>query len=132
MSIPYKFKEINDNLSSGVNKKNGVHPIVKSKEQLDTKSLAEYVAGEDLLRQSEMKLAIAKTFNAIEKALKNGYTVSITDYGSFQLSVQFREDFDPEEPHRSESVEVKSVNFRACKNMKKRIGASGFEKSEHT
>jgi len=129
MSIPYKFKEINDNLSNGKEKKGGVHPIVKSREQLDSKSLAEYLAGNDLLRQSEIESAIAKVFNGIERALKNGYTVSITDYGSFQLSAQFREDFNPEDPHRSESIEVKSVNFRACRNMKKRITIAGFEKS---
>lgn len=130
MSIPYKFKEINDNLSNSTDKKGGVHPIVKSRRQLDSKSLAEYLAGNDLLRQSEIESAIAKVFNGIERALKNGYTVSITDYGSFQLSAQFREDFNPEDPHRSESIEVKSVNFRASGNMKKRITIAGFEKSE--
>ncbi len=130
MGIPYKFKEINDNLSKDVKKKGGVHPIVKSKEQLDTKALAEYIAGSNMPQRHEIEQAIAKTFNAIEKALSNGYTVSITDYGSFQLSAQFREDFNPEEPHRAESIEVKSVNFRASTKMKKRIGVSGFEKSE--
>jgi len=59
-------------------------------------------------QRHEIEQAIAKTFNAIEKALSNGYTVSITDYSSFQ----------------------KSVNFRASTKMKKRIGVSGFEKSE--
>jgi len=77
-----------------------------------------------------MELAITKTFSAIEKALKNGYTVALNNYGAFQLSAQFREDFNPEEPHRAESIEVKSVNFRACTKMKKRISAAGFEKSE--
>lgn len=56
---------------------------------------------------------ITQTFNAIEKALQNGYIISITDYSSFQLSAQFRENFDPKMPYRAESSEVKSVNFRA-------------------
>ncbi|WP_321436659.1 HU family DNA-binding protein [uncultured Bacteroides sp.] len=130
MAIPYKFKGINDNLSSDTTKKGGVHPIVKSREQLDTRALARYIAGNNPLQRSQIELAINQTFNAIEKALSDGYTVSITDYGSFQLSAQFREDFDPEMPHRAESIEVKSVNFRASTKMKKRIGVAGFEKSE--
>ncbi len=130
MGIPYKFKGINDNLSKDTQKKGGVHPIVKSREQLDTMALTEYIAGSNTQQRSDIEQAIAKTFNAIEKALSDGYTVSITNYGSFQLSAQFREDFNPEEPHRAESIEVKSVNFRASSKMKKRISASGFEKSE--
>ena len=130
MGIPYKFKEINDNLSNGTQKKSGVHPIIKSREKLNTKALAEYIAGNDPVKRTEMELAITKTFSAIEKALKNGYTVALNDYGAFQLSAQFREDFDPEEPHRAESIEVKSVNFGASTKMKKRISAAGFEKSE--
>jgi len=82
MGIPYKFKGINDNLSKETNKKGGVHPIVKSREQLDTRALAEYIAGNNMPQRSEIEQAIAQTFNAIEKALSNGYTVSITDYGS--------------------------------------------------
>lgn len=39
MSIPYKLKKINENLSNNKEKKGGVH--LKSREQLDTKSLAE-------------------------------------------------------------------------------------------
>ena len=104
MGIPYKFKEINDNLSKDVKKKGGVYPIVKSREQLDSKALAEYIAGSNMPQRHEIEQAIAKTFNAIEKALSNGYTVSITDYGSFQLSAQFREDFNPEELHRAENL----------------------------
>ena len=77
-----------------------------------------------------MELAITKTFSAIEKALKNGYTVALNNYRAFLLSAQFREDFNPEEPHRAESIEVKSVNFRASTKMKKRISAAGVEKSE--
>lgn len=130
MSIPYKLIGINDNLSSDQEKKGGVHPIVKSRKQLDTKDLAKYIAGRNPVQRSQIELAINQTFDAIEKALSDGYTVSITNYGSFQLSVQFREDFDPEEPHRAESIEVKSVNFRASTKMKKRISAAGFEKSE--
>ena len=73
---------------------------------------------------------IIQIFNAIERALSDEYTVYITNYDPCELSAQFREDFNPEEPNRAESIEVKSVNFRASTKMKKRIGVSGFEKSE--
>jgi len=56
---------------------------VKSREQLDSKALAEYIVGSNTQQRHEIEMAIAKTFNAIEKALSNGYTVSITNYGSF-------------------------------------------------
>ncbi len=55
MGIPYKFKGINDNLSRDTNKKGGVHHIVKSREQLDTMALAEYIAGSNTQQRSEVE-----------------------------------------------------------------------------
>ncbi|BEG98998.1 HU family DNA-binding protein [Bacteroides sedimenti] len=130
MSIPYKFKGINDNLSSDNQKKSGVHPVVKSRGQLDVRSLARLIAGSNVTRRSQLEQSINETFHAIEQALADGYTVSIPDYGSFNLSAQFRKDTDPEASHRAESIEVKSVNFRASTSMKKRLNAEGFEKGE--
>ena len=67
MGIPYKFKEINDNLSKDVKKKVGVHPIVKSREQLDSKALAEYIAGSNMPQRNEIEQAMPKHSMLLKK-----------------------------------------------------------------
>jgi len=71
--------------------------------------------------------AFTRIFACIEEKLKDGHSVTIDGYGTFQLTAQIKSGKEDED-FRAESVELKNVVFNATRQAKKRINAAGFER----
>jgi nucleoid DNA-binding protein len=132
MSIFYKFAKNNDCLNDEGNKKEGVHPVLLSKKTYNTEDFAELLADKTNTRKWEMQRAIDAVFEGLEEVLSDGDIVNIKNFGSFQLSARFRKGKSGMANSRAESIEIKSVLFKASKHLKARIGKAGFERYNET
>lgn len=100
---------------------------VKSKNNYRTEDLAEELSGGSSAKKGELLSAFTRIFACIEEKLKDGHSVTIDGYGTFQLTAQIKTGKE-EDDFRAESVVLKNVVFNATRQAKKRINAAGFER----
>jgi len=99
----------------------------KSKDNYRIEDLVEELSAGSPAKKGELKSAFTRIAACIEQKLKDGHSVTIDGYGTFQLTVQIK-DGKEDSDFRAESVELKNVVFNANRQAKKRINAAGFER----
>jgi len=100
---------------------------VKSKDNYRTEDLVEELSGGSPAKKGDLLSAFTRIAACIEQKLKDGHSVTIDGYGTFQLTVQIKEGKEDSD-FRAESVELKNVVFNANRQAKKRINTAGFER----
>ncbi len=127
MAIRYSIHTytLKNGATGDVKKSNWVS--AKSKNNYRTEDLAEELSGGSPAKKGEMLSAFTRIAACIEAKLKDGHSVTIDGYGTFQLTVQIK-DGQEDSNFRAESVELKNVVFNATRQAKKRIDAAGFER----
>ncbi len=99
----------------------------KSKDNYRIEDLVEELSAGSPAKKGELQSAFTRIAACIEQKLKDGHSVTIDGYGTFQLTVQIK-DGKEDSDFRAESVELKNVVFNANRQAKKRINAAGFER----
>lgn len=114
------------NAKTGEDKKS-VWVSVKSRSNYRMEDLVRELSGGSPAKKGELMSAFIRIAACIEEKLKDGHSVTIDGYGTFQLTVQVKEGKENSD-FRAESVELKNVVFNATRQAKKRINAAGFER----
>lgn len=134
MAIKYKYVEYKTNLTEE-NESNRVRPIVVPYGTARTNDLIERMVHRNHFGRADAARAIEAVFDTIETLLHEGKVVNIEHYGSFIPTIQFARDKVsnriPERKEKStklraETIEIKSIIFRATPLMKVRIGNDNF------
>lgn len=138
MAIKFKFARIADNISEeeaspadkDENKKAAVRPVLLSDKTLGQRELAEKIAKQYSRHSVEAYSMVEMVLEAIKDTLKEGNIVHIEDFGSFSVNAQFRKNTlgNMDETSRGNSLEVKSIVFKADKKLKQDINSAGFER----
>lgn len=136
MGIWYKYAGYEDKLSDDA-KENKVRPIAISQGCVGTQQIADRIVSNNYYASPDAVKAVEAVFTTIEQLLKEGYSVTVDGYGSFQPTLRFVkkkvDNTDPEKKEKSvdlraESIEVKSVVFHATSAMKGRLGIGNIER----
>lgn len=127
MSIKYEFKEITDNLHKEEEKRVGYYPRVVSKGTIHTNDMLEDLSGGSAMKKAELGKSLDVIQDYILRALKNGYDVCLSDFGTFSVSAESRIVTDKKEI-RAESIKVKGMNFRTSSAFNKKLRTAEFER----
>lgn len=138
MAIKFKFVRIADNISEedtssadkNGNKKITVRPVLLSDKTLGQRELAERIAKQYSRHSAEAYSMVEMVLEAVKDTLKEGNIVHIEDFGAFSVNAQLRKNTlgNMDETSRGNSLEVKSIVFKADKKLKQEINSEGFEK----
>jgi nucleoid DNA-binding protein len=126
--IRYKYVANSGSIESKNAGASTIHPIAVSRKTNTEKDLAEYLAFQRGGHVPDMMRSVLMVFEGIEELLAEGQIVNIGGFGSFQLGLSFKEDKGGEKTSRAESIEVKSVAFKASKKLKARLSGAKFER----
>ena len=110
MSIEYDFY-LNPN-SQGTNKKR-YHARVVSSNRVSTDELAEEIQSECSLTIADVKAVLIALGGTLANHLGKGSKVYLEGIGYFQVNLHCKEEVRTMHAVRSETVEFKSVSFRA-------------------
>lgn len=138
MAIKFRFTKINNNINGDNaspadkdgNKKAKVRPVLLSDKTLGQRELAEKIAKQYSRHSMEAYSMVEMVLDAIKDTLKEGNIVHIEDFGSFSVNAHFRKNTlgNMDETSRGNSLEVKSIVFKADKKLKQDINSAGFER----
>lgn len=126
MSIPYKTSRFSNNVTG--DKEKNIRVQLLSWETLDTNDFVEFLSQTNRLSKGDAYKALTMVLEGIEEVLHQGKIINLEDFGNFSLNGCFRDEKEPSEEYRAESIEVKNVIFKADKQMKKRLSTAKFEK----
>jgi len=126
--IRYRYVANSGSIESKNDGVSAIHPIAMSKKTNTEKDLAEHLAFRSGGHVSDMMRSVLMVFEGIEELLAEGEIVNIEGFGSFQLGLSFKKNKRGEESSRAESIEVKSVTFKASRKLKSRLSGAKFER----
>ena len=138
MAIKFKFARIADNINnteSEESEKEGqrkadVRPVLLSDKTLDMEDLVKLIIQRHPQLGAQAFLSVEVVLEALKKALQDGNIIHLKDFGQFSLNAQFRKHSmgKKDETSRANSLEIKSVVFKADKALKQEIERAGFVK----
>ena len=128
MSIQYEFYR-NPN-SQGTNKKR-YHARVVPVGRVTTDRLAEEIHKECTLTVADVKSVLIALADKMAEHLGEGRKVHLKDIGYFQVNLHCKEEVRTMSAVRSETVEFKSVSFRADANLKESLKSRKIRRSKN-
>ena len=118
MAIQYDFYR-NPN-SEGTNKER-YHARVVSRGQVSTDELAEEINQECSLTPADIKAVLVSLSGKLARHLSEGRKVYLEGIGQFQVNLRCKEEVRTVNAVRSESIEFKSISYRADNELKKQL-----------
>ncbi len=118
MAIQYDFYR-NPN-SEGTNKER-YHARVVSSGQVSTDELAEEINQECSLTPADIKAVLVSLSGKLARHLSEGRKVYLEGIGQFQVNLRCKEEVRTVNAVRSESIEFKSISYRADNELKKQL-----------
>lgn len=118
MAIQYDFYR-NPN-SEGTNKEK-YHARVVSSGQVSTDQLAKEINHECSLTPADIKAVLVSLSDKLAKHLSEGRKVYLEGIGHFQVNLKCKEEVRTVHTSRSESIEFKSISYRADNELKKQL-----------
>ena len=128
MSIQYEFYRNPD--SQGTNKKR-YHARVVPNGRVSTDELAQEIQKECSLTVSDVKSVLIALADKMAEHLGEGRKVHLKDIGYFQVNLHCKEEVRTMHAVRSETVEFKSVSFRADTNLKNNLKKQKIRRSKN-
>ena len=128
MSIQYEFYRNPD--SQGTNKKR-YHARVVPNGRVSTDELAQEIQKECSLTVSDVKSVLIALADKMAEQLGEGRKVHLKDIGYFQVNLHCKEEVRTMHAVRSETVEFKSVSFRADTNLKNNLKKQKIRRSKN-
>lgn len=126
MSILYKTTRYSDNVTG--DKETNIRVQLLSRRTLDTNEFIKHLMIRHKLSKGDAYKCLMAVVEGIKEVLEAGDIVHIEDFGGFSLNGEFYKDKERSESHRSESIKVKNVVFKADKALKKQLSNARFEK----
>ena len=118
MAIQYDFYR-NPN-SEGTNKER-YHARVVSSGQVSTDQLAKEINHECSLTPADIKAVLVSLSDKLARHLSEGRKVYLEGIGHFQVNLRCKEEVRTVHASRSESIEFKSISYRADNVLKKQL-----------
>lgn len=128
MSILYEFYRNPD--SQGTNKKR-YHARVVPCGRISTDQLAKEIQKECSLTVSDVKSVLIALADKMAEHLGEGRKVHLEDIGYFQVNLHCKEEVRTMHAVRSETIEFKSVSFRADAQLKKNLQKQKIRRSKN-
>lgn len=124
--IDYEFYRNPD--SEGTNKKR-YHARVVSHGTVNSKELAKEIQKECSLTHVDVEAVLMTLADKLAKHLGDGKKVYLEGIGYFQVNLRCKEEVRTTHAVRSETVEFKSVSFRADNDLKKSLKRQKIKRS---
>ena len=118
MAIQYDFYR---NPNSGGANKERYHARVVSSGQISTEQLAKEINQECSLTPADIKAVLVSLSDKLAKHLSEGHKVYLEGIGHFQVNLRCKEEVRTVNASRSESIEFKSISYRADNELKKHL-----------
>lgn len=127
MSIYYELKPKTGKSKTG-EEKTGYYPVVKRRKVIDLRALAMLLSNSNYNISLADEAKFEQLFMKILDLLKDGYTISIPNFGSFSMSIKSKTEIIDPESIRSEQIEYSCINFRTNPHVKTFFSNAKFEK----
>lgn len=127
MSIYYELKPKTGKSKTG-EEKTGYYPVVKRRKVIDLRALAMLLSNSNYNISLADEAKFEQMFMKILDLLKDGYTISIPNFGSFSMSIKSKTEIKDPESIRSEQIEYSCINFRTNPHVKAFFSTAIFEK----
>ena len=127
MSIYYELKPKTGKSKTG-EEKTGYYPVVKRRKVIDLRALAMLLSNSNYNISLADEAKFEQLFMKILDLLKDGYTISIPNFGSFSMSIKSKTEIVDPESIRSEQIEYSCINFRTNPHVKNFFSTAQFEK----
>lgn len=127
MSIYYELKPKTGKSKTG-EEKTGYYPVVKRRKVIDLRALAMLLSNSNYNISLADEAKFEQLFMKILDLLKDGYTISIPNFGSFSMSIKSKTEIVDPESIRSEQIEYSCINFRTNPHVKNFFSTAKFEK----
>lgn len=127
MSIYYELKPKTGKSKTG-EEKTGYYPVVKRRKVIDLRALAMLLSNSNYNISLADEAKFEQLFMKILDLLKDGYTISIPNFGSFSMSIKSKTEIIDPECIRSEQIEYSCINFRTNPHVKNFFSTAKFEK----
>ena len=128
MSIEYEFYR---NPELPESKKKRYHARVVPAGRVSTNQLAEEIQKECTLTVADVKSVLIALADKMAEHLGEGRKVHLEDIGYFQVNLHCKEEVRTMHAVRSETVEFKSVSFRADTNLKESLKKKKIRRSKN-
>ena len=128
MSIEYEFY---CNPDSQGTKKKRYHARVVPTGRISTDQLAQEIQKECTLTVSDVKSVLIALADKMAEHLGEGRKVHLKDIGYFQVNLHCKEEVRTMHAVRSETIEFKSVSFRADTNLKESLKKQKIRRSKN-
>ena len=102
-------------------------PLRRSRGSISTTDMIEELSRGSVERSTELQKSVTLIEDYIVRKLKDGFTVCLTDFGTFSLSAESRLVQSTDEI-RAESIRVKGMNFRTSPKINRKLKDTTFEK----
>lgn len=127
MSIYYELKPKTGKSKTG-EEKTSYYPVVKRRKVIDLRALAMLLSNSNYNISLADEAKFEQMFMKILDLLKDGYTISIPNFGSFSMSIKSKTEIIDPESIRSEQIEYSCINFRTNPHVKAFFSTAIFEK----
>ena len=127
MAIQYDFYR---NPNSGGANKERYHARVVSSGQISTEQLAKEINQECSLTPADIKAVLVSLSDKLAKHLSEGHKVYLEGIGHFQVNLRCKEEVRTVNASRSESIEFKSISYRADNELKKHLRNQKIQRSQ--
>lgn len=127
MSIYYELKPKTGKSKTG-EEKTSYYPVVKRRKVIDLRALAMLLSNSNYNISLADEAKFEQMFMKILDLLKDGYTISIPNFGSFSMSIKSKTEIIDPESIRSEQIEYSCINFRTNPHVKTFFSTAKFEK----
>jgi len=127
MSIYYELKPKTGKSKTG-EEKTGYYPVVKRRKVIDLRALAMLLSNSNYNISLADEAKFEQLFMKILDLLKDGYTISIPNFGSFSMSIKSKTEIIDPKSIRSEQIEYSCINFRTNPHVKTFFSNAKFEK----
>ena len=102
------------------------YPVVKSVKQVGEKEVATQISEETTLNRKEAEMALAQFQKVMLRLLLDGYTVQLSDWGSFRLTCNGKGEVKKELVN-AENIKGLNIRFSAGKDLKYGISKAEFK-----
>ena len=126
MAIQYDFYRSPN--SEGTNKER-YHARVVSSGKISTEQLAKEINQECSLTPADIKAVLVSLSDKLAKHLSEGRKVYLEGIGHFQVNLRCKEEVRTINASRSESIEFKSISYRADNDLKKQLKKQKLRRS---